>query len=91
MQGPANGNNTQVTIHVAFVFVVGGCNGKNISLCLLSLHTFRSPEMFAPDRMPIVEGKKMANIWKKLPSGPLQSGFRFDIRISTGDREQKIL
>ncbi|TNN38876.1 hypothetical protein EYF80_050961 [Liparis tanakae] len=31
--------------------------------------------MLAPDRMPMVEGKKMANIWKKLSSGLLQSGF----------------
>lgn len=47
--------------------------------------------MLAPDRMPIVEGKKMANILKKSPSGPLQSGFRFDMRISPGDRQQKTL
>lgn len=41
--------------------------------------------MLAPDRMPMVEGKKMANIWKKLPSGPLQSGVKFEMKISPSD------
>ena len=45
--------------------------------------------MLAPERMPIAEGKKMANIWKKLPSGALGSGFRFDSKMSPDDREQK--
>lgn len=47
--------------------------------------------MLAPERMPMAEGKKMANIWKKLPSGPLQFGFRFSMKISPGDREQQRL
>lgn len=38
--------------------------------------------MLAPERMPMAEGKKMANIWKKLPSGPLQFGFRLSKKIS---------
>lgn len=39
-------------------------------------HTFRSPEMLAPARMPVAEGKKMENIPKKLPSGPRQLGTK---------------
>lgn len=38
--------------------------------------------MLAPDRMPIAEGKKMANIWKKLASFSLQFGVRFSKKIS---------
>lgn len=43
-------------------------------VCLLTL---RSPEILAPARMPVAEGKKMENIPKKLPSMPLQSGTKF--------------
>lgn len=39
--------------------------------------TLRSPEILAPARMPVAEGKKMENIPKKLPSMPLQSGTKF--------------
>lgn len=39
-------------------------------------HTFKSPEMLAPARMPVAEGKKMENIPKKLPSGPRQLGTK---------------
>lgn len=46
--------------------------------------TFRSPEMFAPARIPMADGKKMANIRKKSPSGPLQFGRRFSKKISPG-------
>lgn len=46
--------------------------------------TFRSPEMFAPARIPMADGKKMANIPKKSPFGPLQSGKRFSKKISPG-------
>lgn len=42
-----------------------------------ALLTLRSPEMLAPARMPVAEGKKMENIPKKLPSGPRQSGTKF--------------
>ena len=34
------------------------------------VHTFRSPEMFAPARMPVAAGKKTANTVKKLCSVP---------------------
>lgn len=46
------------------------------------IYTFRSPEMLAPARIPMADGKKIANILKKLPSGPLQSGNRFSKKIS---------
>lgn len=48
--------------------------------------TLRSPEMLAPARMPVAEGKKMENIPKKLPSGPRQSGTRFWTKMSPGNR-----
>lgn len=44
--------------------------------------------MLAPERMPMAEGKKMANNSKKFPSGPLQSGVKFCTKISPGDRKQ---
>lgn len=48
------------------------------------LLTLRSPEMLAPARMPVAEGKKMENIPKKLPSAPRQSGTRFWTKMSPG-------
>lgn len=48
------------------------------------LLTLRSPEMLAPARMPVAEGKKMENIPKKLPSTPRQSGTRFWTKMSPG-------
>lgn len=45
--------------------------------------------MLAPDRMPMAEGKKMANTLKKFSSFDLQFGFRFDMKISPGDRQKK--
>lgn len=50
------------------------CGTRQLGQPLLTL---RSPEMLAPARMPVAEGKKMENIPKKLPSMPLQSGTRF--------------
>lgn len=38
--------------------------------------TFKSPEMFAPAKMPVAEGKKMENMPKKLPSFPRQPGTK---------------
>lgn len=46
------------------------------------LLTLRSPEILAPARMPVAEGKKMENIPKKLPSGPRQSGTKFWTKMS---------
>lgn len=43
---------------------------------------FRSPEILAPARMPVAEGKKMENMPKKLPSGPRQPGTKFSAKIS---------
>lgn len=48
------------------------------------LLTLRSPEMLAPARMPVAEGKKMENIPKKLPSAPRQSGTKFWTKMSAG-------
>lgn len=48
------------------------------------LRTLRSPEMLAPARMPVAEGKKMENIPKKLPSAPRQSGTKFWTKMSPG-------
>lgn len=42
----------------------------------------RSPEILAPARMPVAEGKKMENMPKKLPSGPCQPGTKFAAKIS---------
>lgn len=48
------------------------------------LLTLRSPDMLAPARMPVAEGKKMENIPKKVPSGPRQSGTKFWTKMSAG-------
>lgn len=49
-----------------------------------ALLTLRSPEMLAPARIPVAEGKKMENIPKKLPSMPLHSGTKFWTKMSAG-------
>lgn len=48
----------------------------------MNCHTFRSPEMLAPARMPVAEGKKMENMPKKLPSAPRQLGTKLAAKIS---------
>lgn len=53
-----------------------GC-GSSVVPVRQPLLTLRSPEILAPARMPVAEGKKMENMPKKLPSMPLQSGTRF--------------
>lgn len=50
---------------------------------------FRSPEILAPARMPVAEGKKMENMPKKLPSGPRQLGTKFSAKISAGRHKGK--
>lgn len=47
--------------------------------------TFRSPEMLAPARIPVADGKKMENRPKKEPSGPRQLGTKFWAKISAGE------
>lgn len=49
--------------------------------------TFRSPEMLAPARIPVADGKKMENIPKKLPSEPRQPGTKLAAKISAVDQE----
>lgn len=49
--------------------------------------TFRSPEMLAPARMPVAEGKKMENMPKKLPSCPRQLGTKLTAKISAVQSE----
>ncbi len=44
--------------------------------------TLRSPEMFAPARMPVAEGKKIENMPKKLPSSPRQQGTKLAEKMS---------
>lgn len=43
--------------------------------------TARSPEMFAPARIPVAAGKKMANTEKKVSSSR-KSGPKFSLNIS---------
>lgn len=50
---------------------------------------FRSPEILAPARMPVAEGKKMENMPKKLPPGPRQLGTKFSAKISAGMHKEK--
>lgn len=47
------------------------------------LLTLRSPEMLAPARIPVADGKKMENIPKKLPPC-LHSGTKFWTKMSAG-------
>lgn len=44
--------------------------------------TARSPEIFAPARMPVAAGKKMANTEKKVSSSR-KSGPKFSLNISS--------
>lgn len=52
------------------------------SFLIFSEHTFRSPEMFAPAKIPVADGKKMENIPKKLPFSPRQLGTKLAAKIS---------
>lgn len=56
---------------------------------LLNKRTFRSPEMFAPARIPVAEGKKIENMPKKLPSGPRQLGTKLVAKISAVVNKKK--
>lgn len=64
------------------------CRNKMVTEMLTHLSefrkndTFRSPEMLAPARMPVAEGKKMENMPKKLPSFPRQLGTKLVVKIS---------
>lgn len=49
--------------------------------------TLRSPEMFAPARMPVADGKKMENMPKKVPSGPRQPGTKLAAKMSAVEEE----
>lgn len=53
--------------------------------------TLRSPLMLTPVKIPLVAGKKMANIWKKVPLGPLQSGTRLATNILPQHTQHKSL
>lgn len=53
----------------------------------LTHSTFRSPEMFAPARIPVAEGKKMENMPKKLPSFPRQPGTKLVAKMDAGEDE----
>lgn len=64
-------------------------NLKGIYKFLLDKLTLRSPEMFAPARIPVAEGKKMENMPKKLPSGPRQLGTKLAAKISAVENKQK--
>lgn len=48
------------------------------------IHTFRSPEILAPARMPVAAGKKMANT-EKNPSPLLKSGPKFSANIDAAN------
>lgn len=55
----------------------------------IAILAFRSPEILAPARMPVAEGKKMENMPKKLPSGPRQLGTKLAAKISAGRHKEK--
>lgn len=61
---------------------------SSINNIFINMLTFRSPEMLAPARIPMADGKNIANILKKLPSGPLQSGNRFSKKISPRNKNK---
>lgn len=54
--------------------------------------TVRSPEIFAPARIPVAAGKKMANTEKNVSSS-LKSGPRFSNRIDAvgGDSQNNVI
>lgn len=58
-------------------------NEKQINNKLL---TARSPEIFAPARMPVAAGKNIANTEKKV-SSPRKSGPKFSENISAVRKE----
>lgn len=51
--------------------------------------TFRSPEILAPAKIPVADGKKMENKPKKEPSGPRQSGTKFWAKMSAEEEAEK--
>ena len=54
--------------------------------CFIIL-TARSPEIFAPARMPVAAGKKMANTEKKVSSSR-KSGPKFSLNISSTENKR---
>lgn len=58
------------------------CNPQNLKL------TARSPDIFAPARIPVAAGKKMANTEKNVSSS-LKSGPRFSKRIDAVGRDSQ--
>lgn len=48
--------------------------------------TARSPEIFAPARIPVAAGKKMANTEKKVSSSR-KSGPKFSVNISATENK----
>lgn len=57
--------------------------------CKTQPPTLRSPEMLAPARIPVAEGKKMENMPKKLPDSPRQSGTMFCKKMSPSGRKRE--
>lgn len=53
--------------------------------------TFRSPEILAPARIPVADGKKIENMPKKLPSFPRQSGTKLVAKMSANERKKEIV
>lgn len=51
-----------------------------------TIHTLRSPEMLAPARIPVADGKKIENMPKKLPSFPRQSGTKLVAKMSADEK-----
>jgi len=45
--------------------------------------------MLAPDKMPMADGKKMENIWKKPLLSPLQFGIRFSTKMSPVEKASR--
>lgn len=56
---------------------------EQINIC-----TFRSPEILAPARIPVADGKKIENMPKKLPSFPRQSGTKFVVKMSADEKKE---
>lgn len=63
---------------------------KSLSPSSTAQHTMRSPEMFAPAKMPVAAGKKMANTEKKVSSS-LKSGPMFSNRMEAEGEEKNNL
>lgn len=60
---------------------------QNLRRSLCAELTVRSPEMFAPAKMPVAAGKKMANTEKKVSSS-LKSGPMFSNRMEAEGEEK---